>query len=201
MSDKAQGNIHEAINKIMQDVGYVKKVKAPNLNYTFAGEAALIAALRPAMVENGVYMHVAAVHRVTRENYTTKSGTPMVNTLIEATVRFTHAPSASTIEVYAVGEGSDAGDKSANKAMTGLYKYALRQTFCIETGNDPDKYASEEREVEAPYREKLIKRLGQLREDARKKGIDVSAYEINERMTDDEIKEVGIELAAKMEAK
>src|SRR3990167_1905296 len=30
------------------------------------------------------------------------------------------------------------GDKSVNKAMTGMLKYALRQTFLIETGDDPD---------------------------------------------------------------
>ena len=35
------------------------------------------------------------------------------------------------------GEGSDTGDKASNKALTGAYKYALRQTFCIETGDDP----------------------------------------------------------------
>ena len=136
--------IHEAINKVMDEVGYVKKSKAANLNYSFAGEAALIAALRPAMVENGIYMSVSKVHNITRENYTTAKGTAMVNTVIHATVKFTHI-SGESIEVDAVGEGSDSGDKSANKAMTGLYKYALRQTFCIETGDDPDKYASEER--------------------------------------------------------
>lgn len=136
--------IHEAINKVMDEVGYVKKSKAANLNYSFAGEAALIAALRPAMVENGLYMSVQKVHSVTRENYTTAKGTAMVNTVIHATVRFAHT-SGEFIDVDAVGEGSDSGDKSANKAMTGLYKYALRQTFCIETGDDPDKYAVEER--------------------------------------------------------
>ena len=36
----------------------------------------------------------------------------------------------------------DVGDKSANKAATGLLKYALRQTFLIETGDDPDAESS-----------------------------------------------------------
>lgn len=136
--------IHEAINKVMDEVGYVKKSRAQNLNYSFAGEAALIAALRPSMVEHGLYMSIAKIHNITRENYTTAKGTAMVNTVIHATVNFTHV-SGESIEVDAVGEGSDSGDKSANKAMTGLYKYALRQTFCIETGDDPDKFANEER--------------------------------------------------------
>ena len=137
-------DIHEAINKVMQEVGYVKKQKGANLNYTYAGEAALISALRPAMVENGIYMHVLKIENVTRESYTTTKGTAMVNTVISAVIRFAHV-TGTFIDVASTGEGSDAGDKSANKAMTGLYKYAMRQTFCIETGDDPDKFQSEER--------------------------------------------------------
>src|SRR3990167_199841 len=137
-------NIHEAIHAVMQEVGYVKKERAANLNYSFAGEAALIAALRPSMVEHGIYMHVLEIKDVQREQYTTARGTAMVNTVISAIVRFIHAPSGTSIDVAATGEGSDAGDKSANKAMTGLFKYAIRQTYMIETGDDPDKQASEE---------------------------------------------------------
>jgi hypothetical protein len=142
MTDESS-NIHKAINKVMEEVGYVKKNKSPNLNYTFAGEAALISALRPAMVEQGIYMHVLEVKDIRIGSYNTKSGTAMTNTVVSAMVRFTHAPSGTFVDVAAVGEGSDAGDKSANKAMTGLYKYALRQTFCIETGDDPDKHQPE----------------------------------------------------------
>jgi len=149
-------NIHQAINQVMQEVGYVKKQKGANLNYTYAGEAALISALRPAMVENGIYMHVLKIESVARENYTTAKGTAMVNTVISAIIRFAHV-SGSYIDVASTGEGSDAGDKSANKAMTGLYKYAMRQTFCIETGDDPDKFASEERkETQQPKVEKPV---------------------------------------------
>jgi hypothetical protein len=137
-------NIHTAINAVMQDVGYVKKERAANLNYSFAGESALIAAIRPSMVEHGVYMHVLEIKEIQREQYTTSKGTAMVNTVISGVVRFTHAPSATFVDAAATGEGADAGDKSANKAMTGLFKYALRQTFMIETGDDPDKSASEE---------------------------------------------------------
>lgn len=142
MSEK---NIHEAINAVMKEVGYVQKEKSLKLPYTYAGEAALIQAVRPSMVEHGVYMHVSRIASVEREKYTTVNGTAMVNTVIHGAVRFTHV-SGDFIEVESVGEGSDAGDKSANKAMTGMYKYALRQTFNIETGDDPDKFSSDEQE-------------------------------------------------------
>ena len=138
-------NIHTAINQVMQGVGYVKKEKGTGVPYTFAGESALIQALRPSMVANEIYMHVAEIKNVEREQYTTTKGTQMVNTVMTGIVRFTHAPTDTHIDVWATGEGSDAGDKSANKALTGMFKYAMRQTFMIETGDDPDKHASEER--------------------------------------------------------
>ena len=191
-------NIHQAIVAVMDEVGYVKKSKSGGLNYSFAGEAALIAALRPSMVENGIYMSVSKVNDLRREAYVTKSGTPMVNTVIQADVSFIHAPSGTAVIVSSVGEGSDAGDKSANKAMTGLYKYALRQTFCIETGDDPDKHASEERAAPEPT---LTERYSKLYQRAQKAGVaEIENYVINPKMTDDEITALGVELKAKVEA-
>jgi len=131
-------NIHTAINAVMKEVGYVQKSRSGGLNYSFAGEAALIAALRPAMVEQNIYCFVMDVRDVETREYTTGNGKPMVNVSLTANVCFTHAPSATSVIVTARGEGSDSGDKANNKAMTGAYKYALRQTFLIETGDDPD---------------------------------------------------------------
>jgi hypothetical protein len=138
-------NVDEAINAIMQEVGYVQKQSSRELRYTYASEAAFIEALRPAMVKHGVYAKVQAVKKVYRSTYETKNGTNMFNTLIEGVVRFTHV-SGTFSDCEATGEGSDTGDKSANKAMTGLYKYGLRQTFCIETGDDPDQFSSDQME-------------------------------------------------------
>lgn len=143
MTETQAENIYTAINKIMGQVGYIKKQRSPNLNYTYAGEAALIAALRPEMQENGVFVHVADVRNITTREYQTQKGTQMVNVQLTAVIRFYHAPSQTYIDAVACGEGSDTGDKATNKAMTGAYKYALRQTFCIETGDDPDRFQPE----------------------------------------------------------
>lgn len=139
-------NIHTAIAEVMADVEFVQKQKAKEggVNYTFAGEAALISALRPAMVKAGIYMHVQETIDVFRETYRTANDKPMNRTAVRCKVRFTHAPSGSFIDTEAWGEGSDVGDKSTPKAMTGAYKYALRETFCIETGDDPDANSSDE---------------------------------------------------------
>lgn len=141
-------NIEQALAAIYGAVGYVQKERKQGLSYTFASESALIEALRPAMVEQGVTVRVVALSDVKHEAITVgKSESVMQRTTLIATVRFAHAASATHIDVVAAGEGMDSGDKSSNKAMTCALKYALRQTFLIETGDDPDRdaYDSEPR--------------------------------------------------------
>jgi hypothetical protein len=108
------------------------------LNYTYAGEAALIAAIRPWMVFYRVYMAVVEIDDVRETDLPRERGGNMRHASQTSRVRFTHAPSGTFTEVVARGEAADVSDKAAYKAGTGAYKYALRQTFCIETGNDPD---------------------------------------------------------------
>lgn len=135
-------NIQEAMLAIYGKVGYVQKTTSPNLNYKFASETGFIQEVRPAMIENGVTVSVIKMDNLTQESYTTKNGALMMRSTVHGVVRFSHVSGTyQDVEVY--GEGSDSGDKSVNKAMTDLYKYALRQTFMIETGDDPDKDASE----------------------------------------------------------
>jgi hypothetical protein len=132
-------NIYEAINRVMCRVGYVQKESSPNLKYKFASESALIAALRPCMVEEGIVMLPVGYDNVVVEYYTTGDrGTRMTNTTVTGHFRFIHAPSGTSVDVFTRGEGADSGDKSNNKAMTDAFKYCLRQSFIIETGEDPD---------------------------------------------------------------
>lgn len=141
----AAKNIHEAIAQVYDAVGYVQKRKsAGGLNYSFAGERDLIVALRPQMVNVGIYMSVIAYSDVDRRVGLTSGNKPTNITTLTATVRFTHAPSQTSVDVQAIGEGSDSSDKSGNKAMTCAFKYALRQLFCIETGDDPDSDQNKE---------------------------------------------------------
>jgi hypothetical protein len=138
-------NIHEAIHAVYGMVGYVQKQSSQELRYTYASEAGFIQALRPAFIEHGITVSVTNMGAVQLDTYTTARGTVMFHAIIVGDMVFTHAPTGTSILVKALGEGSDAGDKAVNKAMTDMYKYALRQTFMIETGDDPDEHASEER--------------------------------------------------------
>ncbi len=152
----APKDIHAAIAAVYRSVAYVQKSRSKEggVPYSFAGESALIEAIRPALVEAGIYMHVLTIGEPFREAYTTKNGTAMNRTAVHVTVRFMHI-SGTFIDVQAVGEGSDSGDKSHAKALTGAYKYALRETFCIETGDDPD-HAGSQLQERAPTKKRPV---------------------------------------------
>lgn len=149
-------NIYTAINEIMNEVGYIKKKRASGLNYTYAGEAALIQAIRPEMVEHQVIMFVQNFELLSEEPYTTSNKKIMHDVKVKAEIVFHHAPSDTKIIVSALGEGADTSDKATNKAMTGAYKYALRQTFCIETGDDPDRERADRAPKQQPKQQKNL---------------------------------------------
>ena len=136
-------NIHEAIIGVMKEIGYVQKQKKGTLKYSYAGEAALIAALRPAMINHNITMQ-STYPTVEFGTFTTNKGYVMNSARVHGEFTFAHASSETNVVVQAIGEGMDTGDKAIYKAMTGAFKYALRQTFIIETGDDPDKERQEE---------------------------------------------------------
>ena len=155
---EAKGNIGKAILNVMGEVGYVVKEAKGGLPYTFASEAGLIKALRPAMIEAGIFCYVSDIVEIHQDSFTTKSGAVMNHVLAHGRVTFVHPQSKSEILVHAMGEGMDAGDKAGNKAATGLLKYALRQTFLIETGDDPDANSSAEMERAQAYADKATEK-------------------------------------------
>lgn len=145
-------NIYEAMNAIMKEVGYVQKTgnfSGGGANYKYAGEADLINALRPHLIANGVVIYPSRMVPEIETNETVKTfkdnvEKKLVNRVV-VTVRyhFHHGPSDTGFDVEVIGEGQDGGDKASYKAMTGAFKYALRQPFVIETGDEPEKEAVE----------------------------------------------------------
>lgn len=136
-------NIYEAFIAIMNEVGYVQKTGINKAqNYKYAGEAQLIETLRPVMLKHGV-LCVPGEAKVCKVDHIVVgaigSEKKTYRTVIRYTFVYTHAASSTHLQVQAIGEGVDTGDKAAYKAATGALKYALRQAFLIETGDDPEK--------------------------------------------------------------
>lgn len=135
-------NIYNAILRVYQKVGYILKTgHNSSQNYRYASESDLIEALRPAMIEEGLicfpYVIRGECNRITSKDKNvevTKNHATYIYTF-----RIVHAESGTHIDIEAAGEGIGNDDKSSYKAATGAQKYALRQLFLIETGDDPDK--------------------------------------------------------------
>jgi hypothetical protein len=132
-------NINSAILAIMHEVSYVQKEKSKDVNYTLKTENAVIQALRPAMLKFGVFMYPVKVHDIQQNTFEAGKFKNVWNRLVCVhTFRFQHAESGTFIDVEVLGDGADTGDKAGNKSMTTAKKYALLETFLLETGDDPD---------------------------------------------------------------
>jgi hypothetical protein len=141
-------DVHQAVLAVMARVGYVQKEESNNLSYSFASEPAFIRAIRPHMVDEGLYIRPVRMEEIGTDTFQAKSGATINSRRVLVVWQIVHAPSGTSIEISTIGEGMDVGDKATNKAMTVAYKYALRQTFLIETGDDPDYDPAENYERE-----------------------------------------------------
>jgi hypothetical protein len=142
-------NVFEAITAVMGDVAYVKKEgrMESGQRYKFVQAEDIVAALRPSMVQHGLCMFPTHIDKVLDETYETQRGGKMNRVVLSVQYVLAHGPSKTDCTVAAIGEAADSGDKACNKAMTAANKYALRQAFQIETGDDdPDKHASQDQE-------------------------------------------------------
>ena len=133
-------NIGTAILRVYKDVGYVQKTGNNTFHkYRYASEADLIAALRPAMVDAGIVFYPSSIDDIRTSEATNAKGDTNYHFTAKYTFCLHHAESNTQTFVSSIGEGMDKnGDKAAYKAATGAAKYALRQAFMIETGDDPD---------------------------------------------------------------
>lgn len=143
----SSSNIHTAMLEIMKQVSYIQKERSKDVNYTLKTENAVIQAIRPAMVEHGVYMYPVGVKDVEHSQFEAGKYKNIWNRIVATHVyRFVHAESDTHIDVEVLGDGADTGDKAGNKSMTTSKKYALLEAFLLETGDDPDTTPSSEME-------------------------------------------------------
>lgn len=155
--------IAAAKTRVMRAVPYVQKRGEMKFGekYTYARESDFIAALHPAMCDAGLTVHVHKLELIGQfDAGTTRNGHQQNRVVILGTIRLVHDRSGQFEDVQAFGEGIDTGDKAFNKAMTGAMKYALRQSFMIETGNDPDDTPSSQQAQTATVNvDELIKEM------------------------------------------
>jgi hypothetical protein len=140
-------SLAEALARIYSDgARYVQKTGQMQgfAKYSYARETDFIAALRPLLELHGVTIRPVQYEVLTNESFD-RGGKVAYRVVVLATFEFLHS-SGDKATAQAIGEGQDSGDKAFNKAMTGAMKYVLRQSFCTETGDDPDDTPSHEQD-------------------------------------------------------
>lgn len=131
------GKIFQQIPKVMAEMDAVaKNSKNTTQNFTFRGIDAIYNELHARLAKHAVFT-APEVIEFSREERQTKSGGVMTYTIAKIRFRF-YADDGSSFETVMIGEGSDSGDKSANKAMAIAHKYAFLQVFAIPTEDDKD---------------------------------------------------------------
>lgn len=142
--------IFKAILSITQDLikegGIGKNRVNDQQKFKFRGIEDIQNALAPLLVKHQVCIVPTFANRKS-EQYDSKSGGKLFNTIVEGVFDFISAIDGSNVRVTIPGEAMDTADKSTNKAMSVAMKYASILTFCIPTeGEEADSTTHEVRE-------------------------------------------------------
>lgn len=132
------------INQVMSKVSNLAKDGTMQGvgNYGYLSEEKITSELHSAFTEAGLVIVPFSPEVI--ECNTNTNGMRFV--LIKQTYRLMDKdePKEDPIYIATLGEGMDKGDKAVLKAQTACYKYALRQSCMITTGDDPDHTSSED---------------------------------------------------------
>lgn len=145
-------NIYEKMAKIAEEMPIVRKgidIKAGKNSYKAVGERDVLATVKPLLAKYGVYAYPCRSEIV--ESGTIEStgydGSAKKQMFLRVcrTMRFVNVEQPEEyIEVDGYGDGIDTGDKAPGKAVTYADKYCYLKAVGAETGDDPDKDASDE---------------------------------------------------------
>lgn len=132
-------NVSTKIYKVMADLPWVGKdgeMKGGAFSYQYATEAAFISALRPLFIKHKLI--IMPIDLSTNFDKVEVKDRYTYLTNIQVIYRIIDVDSGEYIDIKMAGAGNDSGDKAIYKALTGSFKYALRETFLIGTGDDPE---------------------------------------------------------------
>lgn len=163
--------VHEALNKVMGDVGAVKKRDHNNQSgYNFRGIDAVTSAVYPALVKHGVVV----APKVMDYQYGTvtvgRNRTEMGHARL--TVEFTfYGPEGDSLVAVTAGEAFDSGDKATAKAHSVALRTALLQTLCLPTDEpDPDSHTYERAAAPDPGLQEANEARGEMLNDLSSRG-------------------------------
>lgn len=147
-------NIYQRMSAVTNEINRVAKnlsVGTGKSSYKAAGEADILAAVKPAEEKYGVYSYPydreiieSAVLTTLREYQGQQYEAKQQFMRLRVVYRFVNVDKPEEyVDIASYGDGVDANDKAPGKAMTYADKYALLKAYKIITGEDPDQKASE----------------------------------------------------------
>lgn len=154
MSDQTPGALARAVCQVMGAVRYIPETGKNDFHgYRYASDEDLLVAVQPAMAAAGLALIPARVDTRTVEHTPDRKNKAQWRTEITVTYDLLHV-SGECRQVQGVGCGIDGEDKGVYKAMTGALKYALRHTFLLPTGDDPERARGRDEDDDRRERER-----------------------------------------------
>ncbi|MEF3306643.1 ERF family protein [Paenibacillus sp. GYB003] len=146
----SKAQLYMKMLKVMEEVGQLKKdgsVKdfSGKKMYDYLSEEQVTGELQAAFIKHKL---VVFPHQVDEEFFyiegtNAKGAYRNPTTKVNVKYKIVDAETGEFEVINSVGYGTDTADKGSNKAMTGAFKYAMRQSFAISTGDDGDHTSSD----------------------------------------------------------
>ena len=117
--------------------------------YQYAAAEDFITEVRPHLHEAGILIlpKIEADWQAVKK---LKDGNEVVVNMAHLNAEYTITDGNESLVIAIPGEGIDHGDKATYKALTGSYKYMLRELFMLAMTDDPEKDESIDKAVETP---------------------------------------------------
>ena len=132
-----QITVHEAINRVVQDVGGVgRDGYNEHQKFSFRSIEGTVNAIRPSLLQHGLTI-IPVYKSLDHTDYTRDDGKVVHRAVLEGNFQIT-GPGGDETFVTTIGEATDMEGRATNKAMSAAFKYALLQTFQIGSGEDGD---------------------------------------------------------------
>lgn len=149
-AEAGPSGLHAKLSEVMAAISHIEKGGHNDAQrYDYTRQADVVAAVRAELSQRKVTCVPQTIDVVESRDYESKSGGRQHFLLIRTEWLFTDAETGETQTVQALGAGTDSGDKSPYKAMTGASKYAELLAFLIPTGDDPEKPNEQDKATEA----------------------------------------------------
>lgn len=155
MENKKDYKSMNIYQKMIETTNLIERVKksltvevTKTSSYKAVSEVDIIAEVKKAEYEVGVYSYPIEREIIGDEVLTTTTQYGDRNQFhirLKTVYRFINIDKPGEfIDITSYSDGIDSGDKTFGKAMTYGDKYALMKAYKIETGDDPDKEASQQ---------------------------------------------------------